>query len=105
MSHEVSTPTVDTRLDVLAHPERRRLLAALLETGPATEVPVAPERDAGDALRIAMHHVHVPKLVAAGVVVRGERPQHVRRGPAFDAVVPLLRATAGDGDAPAGRRA
>lgn len=92
MGNEVSTPSVDARLAVLAHPERRRLVAELLAAEADTEVSVVAGSDADvERLRLAMHHVHVPKLAEQGIVERGETPLHVRRGPAFDAVVPLLR--------------
>lgn len=93
MGHEVSTLSVDDRFEVLRHPERRRLIEELLAAEPDAEVPFVAGRTAdADSLQIAMHHIHVPKLVDRGVVERSETPQHVRRGPAFDDIVPLLRA-------------
>jgi hypothetical protein len=104
MGHEVSTLSVDARLEVLAHPERRRLVEELLAAAPDAELPVVAGSDAdADRLRIAMHHVHVPKLVEQGVVERGVTPQHVRRGPAFDDIVTLLRAATDRADLTVGR--
>jgi hypothetical protein len=99
MEHEWSHPSVDARLEVLAHPERRRLIAELLATAPDAEVPVVGTTETDEKrLRIAMHHAHVPKLVERGVVERGETPQHIRRGPAFDAIVPVYLTATDSGD-------
>lgn len=78
-----STPDVDAVLAALRHPRRRYLLSALAErdsarslTGLATDV-VAREDDeprenvtteARERCRIALHHVHLPKLTALGIV-------------------------------------
>lgn len=105
MGHQVSTPSVDARLEVLAHPERRRLVTELLAAEPEAAVPVVAGSDEDtDSLQIAMHHVHVPKLVEQGIVERDETPQHVRRGPAFDAAVPLLRTVTEHADTAVSRR-
>lgn len=65
--------------EVLSHPVRRSLLRVLRETGPTTVERAASRladgagrpdgaRAGGDRLDVALHHVHLPKMAAAGVV-------------------------------------
>lgn len=70
---------MSTVCEVLSHPVRRSLLRLLRETGPTTAERAAGRlTDAagrpdgagagGDTLEVALHHVHLPKMAAAGVV-------------------------------------
>lgn len=65
--------------EVLAHPVRRSLLCVLRETGPTTIERASSRlsdgagrpdgaRADGDRLDVALHHVHLPKMAAAGVI-------------------------------------
>lgn len=80
------------RVEALDHPERRRLLAALLDAQPDDELRVTAGVDDADRhdVLVTMHHQHLPKLCSMGILVRGVERHHVRRGPAFDDLRPLL---------------
>ncbi|WP_411964821.1 hypothetical protein [Haloferax sp. YSMS24] len=85
----------DTQLSAIRHVERRQLLLALLETDPYVAEPLDVSRVRsdidGERLKLQMYHVHLPLLERMGVVEADGSPYHVRRGPNFDDIVPLLR--------------
>lgn len=100
----------DDAFDALAHSRRRCVLRALDETTArsvaelATDV-AAAERDRRpddvssddvEAVRIALHHVHLPALVEAGLVERTDGAVRAADHPALDdpAVDELLRSDA-----------
>lgn len=80
--------TFDAQIEALGHVTRRRLLHALLES-PAGTVDVEDGKYQTGST-VSMHHVHVPKLEELGYVSTGARGEHVKRGPRFDEIAPLL---------------
>jgi hypothetical protein len=90
-----SIAETDRQLDALRCSERRQLLRRVLQASENGENPVEMSRivpdSAGQDHRVAMHHVHLPKLEELGYVsVEGDH-ERVGRGPAFDRIKPLLR--------------
>ncbi|WP_123538017.1 DUF7344 domain-containing protein [Halosimplex salinum] len=91
---------------ILADDMRRRLLLLLFETEPVTVPDGVLTRSAAASptaradgrgshqsrrtVEVRLYHVHLPKLVAAGVVEWEREANLVRRGPEFEAVEPLL---------------
>lgn len=93
--HTPARTAFDDVLDALAHVDRRKLVYQLYHsTDPSYHADVdriARERNLDSReLRLRMHHVHLPRLESAGLVVRDEN-ERIRRGPAFDEVTPLLK--------------
>lgn len=83
---------IDAQLQALSTAERRQVLRVLAETGP--DDPVDIERFADTAATtplLSIHHVHLPKLEAMGLVDVDHERRVVRRGPNFDDIGPLLR--------------
>jgi hypothetical protein len=78
---------LDNYLRLLADEENRRLLRSLSES----DDPVSTASD-DPKVRARLHHIHLPKLVDAGLVDWDPRGDIVVRGPAFDEIVPLLEA-------------
>lgn len=74
--------TVEKRLGLLAN-ERRRAALRYLADRPREPVPVsrladAVETETGERALVALHHDHVPKLAAAGVVEYDAESERVR---------------------------
>lgn len=80
---------VDELLEVLSDERRRRVVSYLrgaddpvelaeLSEGVATREPDR-EADHGDDVRISLHHVHLPKLAAIGVLDYDGRTRTIRR--------------------------
>lgn len=95
-TRETPPNELDRSLDCLSHPCRRRILAHLVDAGPRDGGEFAPEAVAteGDDLEqltTGLHHVHLPKLDAAGYVAWDATTRTLRRGPRFHDVEPLLR--------------
>ena len=94
MSGEPTAET-DRQLEALRSSERRQLLRRIRQASENGENPIdlsqiVPD-SAGQDHRVALHHVHLPKLEELGYVsVEGDR-ERVGRGPAFDRIEPLLR--------------
>lgn len=92
--------TVDRLVCLLAHEYRRRVLAALAGQSRRGEAELTPERfasaaierggDSPEVVRLALRHVHLPKLDGAGIVARDRSDGTVARGPHFDAIEPLV---------------
>ena len=86
--------TVDDLYEVLSDTTRRRLLWTMLDGGPPVRVKVPEDLPRGDGsrreTRIRFHHVHLPKLVDAGLVRWDDDCDVVRAGPTFDRAEPLL---------------
>jgi hypothetical protein len=78
---------LDDYLRLLADERNRRLLRSLDES----DDPVSTASD-DPQVRARLHHVHLPKLVEAGLVDWDPRNDVIVRGPAFDEIVPLLEA-------------
>lgn len=90
--------SIDTMLDVLSDPYRRRVLLALSEYGRREEEEftihsLASPRlgdEEPDVLEIRLYHTHLPKLAKVGYVEWSSDGEAIRRGPHFDDVEPLL---------------
>jgi hypothetical protein len=110
---------LDETLPLLADRTRRRLVSHLMDAGrveggrdelarilanpgPDGDDPDAPMVDGGsvrDDVRVALGHVHLPKLHHAGVIDWDVDAGVVRRGPTFDRVAPLVRLLRDSADA------
>jgi hypothetical protein len=90
----MSRREIDRTFEDLRARERRRLLFALLSASPRPVSRIAADDAAGGAderaRRIALHHVHLPKLASHGFVDWDREAGEVTRGPNFAAVRPLL---------------
>jgi hypothetical protein len=99
---------LDRALEALRHPYRRRVLRLVTEP-PRPGEPLSVGRlvdavdDPPDAARVALYHVHLPRLAEAGYVEWDRSHGTVRRGPALDEVAPVLRALDDYRDAVPGR--
>jgi hypothetical protein len=93
MSEEITATSFDDCLDALDHVERRRLLLALLN-GTSGAGGVAFGRldvtNADGTMKLAMYHVHLPKLERLGFVDADWDRRSVARGARFDGIRPLL---------------
>ena len=88
---EETRPPLDEQLEAVAHVERRRLLIALLEESPLTNVPDESEDDAETRTRrIGMRHNHLPRLDDYGFVQWDQGNGLVARGPEFETIRPLV---------------
>lgn len=77
--------SVDDVLAALSNVQRRKLLDSLLaDSPPDGETSVAVDDD------VAMHHVHLPKLVDDGLVDWDEETNTVTRGPNFEDAAEIL---------------
>lgn len=93
MNKSLVRSTFDDALDALADVQRRRLLLDLLDHNPddtSTFTDDADARDSDVEHRIAMEHLHLPKLTEYGFVEWNEDSHEVSRGPNFDEISPLL---------------
>lgn len=92
--NELAQVPFDDVLDALGHIQRRKLLFALLEHNPQDDSPadLADSEDNIDGPEglVAMHHVHLPKLVEYGYINWKQDTHEVTQGPNFDAIQPLL---------------
>ncbi|WP_089669548.1 DUF7344 domain-containing protein [Halobacterium jilantaiense] len=85
----------DTLFTALADENRRRLLT-LLATASDGDPPVRVPEDllvstpTSPETAVRLHHVHLPKLAAMGYVEWDPDSGTVRRGPAFEDLLPLL---------------
>lgn len=92
---------VDVALDAMADPHRRAVLAELgRQAGPLpveSVVEAVAERTGSgtDCVAATLHHTHLPKLDAAGLVTYDDEARTVVAGAHLAAVDPLL-ALAGD---------
>lgn len=94
MSESSPAVPLDAQLEVLAHPDRRRLLLALRDARANGELPLdvsGVDFDTGrEELRISMYHAHLPKLEHHDLVrVTSDHPT-VTTGPRFDDIESLL---------------
>lgn len=104
MNDTQQSVSTETALRLLAKQQRRQILDRMADTPDGTAVdqliehlaaagPGSPDDRTGAGQRgTALHHVHLPKLQAAGVVVHDSEQQAVRSGRHFDAVLELARA-------------
>lgn len=85
---------VDAALSTLSNKHRRRVLLALLDHNPQTveELSTPDDTHTGDTegLRVELHHSHLPKLEAAGLVEWDRETYQVVKGPRFGEIKPLL---------------
>lgn len=92
MRQQTTSTSLDAGLDMLSSPHRRRILLAVLDDNPRDEdefTSDAPD-DELTALKTRFHHVHLPKLAAAGYIEWNPDTETIRRGPNFDEIAPLL---------------
>lgn len=88
-------PSLDTILEMMADPSRRRLLVALANHNPqdhdssipATEI---SSDDEGDHSPLQMIHTHLPKLADAELIEWDRDANQVQKGPRFDEICPLV---------------
>lgn len=81
----------DRLFESMSHPSRRRILFFLEERRDDAAAPVDALFDDGrDDAFARLYHVHLPKLNDAGYVDWDSEAGTVSRGPAFEAVEPLL---------------
>lgn len=94
MSNCDGSVDADTIFDLLSNAHRRRLLVRLGRDNPQPAVPrpesLSMTEGEWEDLKLEMHHVHLPKLDAAGLVRWDRDEQLVRTGPAFERVRPLV---------------
>jgi len=94
MESEMPSVSLDSQLDALRHVTRRRVLFGLLAATADDDLPVQIgelERDAAErAFHVSMHHVHLSKLEAQGLVDTDVGADAVTTGPRFDETRPLL---------------
>jgi hypothetical protein len=79
----------------LEHPARRRLLVAILEHNPQSDVVVIPEdvhegRVDPDTLQVEFEHVHLPLLRSHGYIAWDQGRGQVTKGPSFEEIRPVL---------------
>lgn len=94
--------TIETALQLLSHPQRRQIVKQVAQTGGVTTVdqlsthstqtdrPSSNRAEDPDTQPIDIHHVHLPKLHDAGVILYDSDRRTVRTGRHLDAVVDLL---------------
>jgi hypothetical protein len=87
----MSPVSLDSCLSALGTVERRRLLVALLERNPRRVADLKPSGTQPRQFELETHHVHLPKLVAAGFVDWDRTSHTIRRGPDFESLEPLLK--------------
>ncbi len=79
--------------ELLSNGHRYRLLTTLLEEGTTTAIPpsddTGPEADL-ESVRLALYHIHLPKLDDAGLIEWDRDRNQVSKGPRFKTVVDLL---------------
>lgn len=92
MTYRTDVPT-DTALELLAHRDRRRLLLAIQHgDGDRTQIEsIRRETENAKRLAVAMRHVHLPKLEAAGIVEWNRETNEVRKGERFEGILPFVR--------------
>ena len=79
--------------DVLRHRTRRHILRSIEEHGTDEELGVerlVAESEGAHRTRIALYHVHLPKLTEAGYTEWDPDDRTVRRGATFDEIAPAL---------------
>ncbi len=94
MNNRQQNPSFDVMLSALSNVQRRTLLVTLLDHNSRNDSSVGitddePERTAVKRI-VAMNHVHLPKLADYGFIEWDRKSEEVRRGPAFDAIRPLV---------------
>ena len=95
MEDQIEASSLDDVMHVLASPQRRKLLVALLDHNPQSDSPVViaddeNERDAVERL-VEMEHVHLPKLEDHGFIEWDQENNEVSKGPKFEDIRPLLK--------------
>ena len=83
--------SLDATLEILAHHDRRAIIDYLRDTDDQTatiselanhlasqKAKQSHERPGNDHIRTTLHHIHMPKLVDAGIVDYDARSQEIR---------------------------
>jgi len=103
-----SSGTFDDIADAIGHPDRRELLAGVLEANPVSisehigasaaggpspkssaDLPAGRGEDV-EAKRIGLHHTHLPKLESSGYVEWNRDEGTVVKGPNWAEIKPVL---------------
>lgn len=83
--------TLDRQLDAVKDDTRRRLLCSLEGVSPTQQASAVETTAFATDQQLLLRHVHLPKLQQAGYVDWDPETGHVRRGPQFEDIQPLLR--------------
>lgn len=84
---------IDEYFAILANTHRRQILTSLLEHGPSSVDYVTRNGESDrnrQQKRIALRHVHLPKLEDCGLIDWNRKANSVAKGPRFDDIKPLL---------------
>lgn len=81
---------LDRVFDVLRDPARRRLVVSLAESNPRSVDEFANGAADADRSAIQLHHLHLPKLEAAGYITWDRDAGTVVKGPDWDELTPFL---------------
>jgi hypothetical protein len=101
MSEEIENVGVslDELFEMLSHEPRRRILVAVGRDNPRDEDEIASKLaateheggpDTTELVKTKLYHVHLPKLDEAGFIDWDRESCHIRRGPRFEEIEPLL---------------
>jgi hypothetical protein len=94
---------IDELFRLLADPRRREILLTLARNTGGVDVGSLAGGPAPERSRVALHHVHLPKLAGAGYVEWAPGDSTVARGPRFDAAESVLELLRGKEGLPTGR--
>jgi hypothetical protein len=81
---------LDRLFDALCHPLRRRVLLLVAEEAPVSVARLVAECP-GSESRLALRHLHLPKLSGMGYLEWDRDAGTVRRGTNFEEVARMLR--------------
>lgn len=96
-------PSLDQLFDAMSHPSRRTVLVELSEHDSTKRLGVdglAPDRET----RIGLHHVHLPKLSAIGLIEWKQGADTFERGANFGDIEPMLGLLRDSHEAPVRRQ-
>lgn len=85
------SPRIDNMMDALGSRPRRFILLTLLESTTDQEIDVIDRTKDTIDVHVQLHHIHLPKLAAAGYIEWDRETNEVSRGPNFSEIEPLLK--------------